>query len=398
MNLRLKVILPLPYNGRGPGYTCGVLLNKMIAEGDDITIFLPSARIPLHPAIKVVESLPIKSRLLPFRLLGPYAIRRSEAMTVSAVRRSAGAPQCVYLWPNTSISAMRALKAADCIVIREMINCHRGMAKPILDDAYGKIGVRPNHTITDASIRQENEVLSLVDFAFCPNANVEASLLQNGSPASKILPTSYGWDPARILGEHRSLAPAEGPTFLFVGLICVRKGAHLLLQYWARSGIRGRLVLAGNMEPIIAQKYSDLLNRPDVTVLPHEKDIGALYRSADVFVFPSLEEGGPQVTYEACGSGLPAIVSPMGAGRIVKDGVAGYVVDPYDADAWIAALRALAGSTELRRSMGEAGRLAAKDFVWEEVATGRRRQMLQCLSSRNARDSDKVAPISAASR
>ena len=135
-------------------------------------------------------------------------------------------------------------------------------------------------------------------------------------------------------GSEKLLAPSEGITAVFVGGICVRKGAHLLLDYWAQSGVKGRLVMAGQLEPAIKEKCANLLSRDDVIVRDYIPNVGALYRSADVFAFPSLEEGGPQVTYEACGCGLPVITTPMGAGRIVRHDREGFVIDPYDR-AWL---------------------------------------------------------------
>ena len=124
-------------------------------------------------------------------------------------------------------------------------------------------------------------------------------------------------------------------TALFVGTICVRKGVHLLLDYWIQSGVKGRLILLGEIEPIIKDKCADLLRRSDIVVMDYvkEKDLGALYRSADVFLLPSLEEGSPLVIYEACGSGLPVVTTPMGAGAIVRHSCEGLVLDPYDSAA-----------------------------------------------------------------
>jgi glycosyltransferase involved in cell wall biosynthesis len=261
-----------------------------------------------------------------------------------------------------------------------MINCHRGTAKRILDEAYAHIGAEPSHGATEDSIRWERSALELADFVFCPNKMVELSLIENGVPPSKLLESSYGWEPARFAGTRRMLAPMNGVTVLFVGSVSVRKGAHLLLDYWAKSGIEGRLVLAGEIEPIIKLRCARLLSRDDVLVLNYVRDVGSLYRSADVFVFPTLEEGGPQVTYEACGCGLPAITTPMGAGRIVRDDVEGFVLDPYDAHGWIGALQVLATNVHKRRTMSAAALRAAQSFQWPEVARQRRETILQQIA------------------
>jgi glycosyltransferase involved in cell wall biosynthesis len=182
------------------------------------------------------------------------------------------------------------------------------------------------------------------------------------------------------------LPPHPGPTFVFAGTICVRKGCHLLLDYWARSNVRGRLVLAGRLEDTIKERCAALLRSDDVVVLDFVPDVASLYRSADIFVFPTLEEGGPQVVYEACGCALPVITTPMGAGRIARHNKEGFVLDPYDASGWIDAIRILAADPYRRASMSRSSHGRAKSFHWDIVAAARRQQILNRLDSLGVRD------------
>jgi glycosyltransferase involved in cell wall biosynthesis len=280
------------------------------------------------------------------------------------------------------------LKGAGIKVFREMINGPLWVAKQILDEAYVRLGIAPTHGLHDVWSEAEREALQEVDYVFAPNPMVSSSLLRTGLPPDKILDSSYGWDPERVRGTNQLLPPCEGITILFVGTICVRKGAHLLLDYWAKSKLRGRLVLAGAMDPEIKNACANLLARDDVMVLDYVSDVGALYRSADIFAFPTLEEGGPQVTYEACGCGLPVITTPMGAGRIVVNDREGFVLDPYDQPAWISAIRTLAEDLPRRQAMSRTARESAESFCWELVSARRKQQVLHCL---------KGAPIDARS-
>jgi glycosyltransferase involved in cell wall biosynthesis len=308
-------------------------------------------------------------------------IERAFLSQVTAERPEGG---IAYIWPDASLDTIRELKRANIKIFREMINCHRASAKIILDEAYRRIGLVPNHSISEASVIAEQAALEAVDYVFCSNAMVEASLLQNGLPASKLVNASYGWNPRRFSGCEKLLPPYDGITALFAGSICVRKGCHLLLDYWAQSNVLGRLVLAGVLEPAIKERCFDLLARPDVVVLDYVADIGTLYRSADVFVFPSLEEGGPQVTYEACGCGLPVITTPMGMGRIVRHNREGFILDPYDRQGWVMAIRSLAEDHDRRRVMGAAAAQRARSFHWNEVAVRRRQQILERVPPRQA--------------
>ncbi|MGY4286401.1 glycosyltransferase involved in cell wall biosynthesis [Bradyrhizobium sp. LM2.7] len=376
----MGVLIPLPLNGMGVGYTCGSLVEGMADHDLEMTVVTPRNSSSL-PSVEVIETLPKWARYMPYRWLRPYAGRKIEADFLCCFDGLRSQRLAAYLWPGASLETIRELKRREVTIFREQFNCHTATAKRILDNAYERLGIMPAHTITGEMIEAERRALEAVDYVFCPSPLVETSLLENGVPSRRLLRATYGWDPDRLSGSHRRLARAKGITAVFVGRICVRKGAHLLLEYWVRSGIEGRLVLAGEMEPIIEKRYAHLLSRDDVVVLDYFRDVGALYRSADIFLFPTLEEGSPLVIYEACGSGLPIVTTGMGAGTIVRNGCEGFVIDPYDAAGWGTAIQSLAEDVELRRRMSLAAEERAKAYIWTLVADHRRRQILNVLGS-----------------
>ena len=378
MSVSIGVLMPLPLNGNGVGYTCSSLASGMADRDFRVMIVTPRSRWPL-PTVEVVETLPSWARYLPYSWVRDRAAEGIERKFLRSVDKFKSR-RAAYLWPDATINTVLELKRRGFLIFREQFNCHTGTAKEILDHAYERLGTAPRHGITDAMVQRETEISEALDYIFCPSQNVEDSLLENGVPAQKCLQSTYGWDPARLSGSHAALPPVAGITAIFIGAICVRKGAHLLLDYWAKSGIRGRLVLAGEMDPVIKEKCASLLARDDVIVFDFFKDVGALYRSADVFVFPSLEEGSPLVTYEACSSALPVLTTKMGAGRIVRHGREGFVLDPYDASGWIEALRRLAEDSEARKNMGVAASERAQQFMWPDVARRRRQQIMDCLA------------------
>jgi glycosyltransferase involved in cell wall biosynthesis len=161
----------------------------------------------------------------------------------------------------------------------------------------------------------------------------------------------------------------------------VRKGLPWLLEMWERAGIKGKLLLyiLGSVEPRIAERYSHHLDRDDVIIRVNTTDMNEAYRQADVFIFPTHEEGSPLVSYEALAWGLPCLVSPMGAGGVIRDGVEGYVMNPYDVELWAENIRKIAWDRDLRETMGEAARQRAQEFTWDRVGARRRGQLLAAL-------------------
>jgi glycosyltransferase involved in cell wall biosynthesis len=347
----------------------------------EVTVVSPRAHQDLVPSVKVVEVLPKWTRPLPYSWVRNLAARQIEAVFLSQVAGERKGMAGAYIWPDPSLATIRKLRSYGIVVIREMINCHWGTSKRILDEAYERLGAAPAHGITTESVQAERESLEATDYIFACSPLVEASLVENGVPPRKILRATNGWDPARVAGSNTLFSPSTGFTAIFVGSICVRKGVHMLLRYWSESGVKGKLILLGEIEPVIKEKCADLLNRNDVVVFKWmpESELGALYRSADVFLLPTFEEGSPLVIYEACGCGLPVITTPMGAGSIVRHNCEGLVIDPYDSNGWIEAIRTLADNVELRRKMSDAARERAQSFVWKVVAARRREQILSSI-------------------
>ncbi len=363
-------MLPIYCTGEAVTYSCLALAAEMRPFGVATEVWVPAAvGAGRRPFVR--EAVPSWARRLVYRFAGEARVFDVlERRILSSLREG----DVVYLWPGMSPTFVESVRAKGHAIVMERINCARGTAKRILDDEYARLGWPVTDGIDEASVALEAQELGLADRVFAPSPGVRASLEDLGIETSHILSTSYGFDPARLVGTSRALPPFDGLTIVFVGYACVRKGVHLLFEAFARAGMNARLVIAGRIAPDIAHAHAEFLARPDVIALGHVSDVGAVYRSADAFVFPSLEEGGPMVTYEAMGAGLPVVVSPMGAGAIARDGLDGYVVPPHDADAFAAALARLADDPTARASLGASAKARALDFTWAKV--GARRQAM----------------------
>lgn len=373
--MRIYTCISVPCTGKGIGYTCEVLVGNMCSADLPAYIVTPYAHESVYGDV-FIKTLPLRFF---YKWDRAWSTRINEKRFLAAIDKHPDA--VAYLFGETTPFLDHALATRGTITVREKVNNGKRAVKDILDIAYDRIGIPPSHGITEAEIRIEQERLLSASYVFCPNQFVEQSVAGYGMPQSKIIPTSYGLDFSRLAGNHLYQNDFPGPIFLFVGTICVRKGAHLLLAAWSKAKLPGTLVFAGKMDPEIATLCAAELALDNVQVLPFTGDIGPVYRAADVFVFPTLEEGGPQVTYEAAGCALPSIVSPMGAGRIIRDGIDGIVADPYDEEAWIDAMARMAEDEDLRASMALAGRARADVFTWDKVAAERRHQLLSRIAA-----------------
>lgn len=292
-------------------------------------------------------------------------------MAENAFFRTESSSSPVYLWAGLSLDIFERFSAKGAKIIIERINCHRATSRAILREATEFWNMALTETFSDEEIDTENRKLLLADAVFCPSLMVNRSMLDNGVAASKLLSTSYGWSPERFPSLPVEPPDNPKPRFLFAGTLCLRKGVLLLLEAWTRAGIDGELLLCGGIDPAIAPLVETYLGKHNIRHIAYTRDIGQVYRTADVFLFPSLEEGGPMVTYEAMAHAIPPLVTAMGGGAIVEDGLNGVVLPDMDIDAWAEAIGDFACDRDKRIELGRKARERAAQFTWDKVAARR---------------------------
>jgi len=277
----------------------------------------------------------------------------------------------VYLWAGLSLDIFKAFHERGCNIIIERINCHRRTSWRVQAAASSAWNIPYEVPVHEQDALEEDAKLKLVDSVFCPSPMVRKSMIENGVAENKLLLTSYGWAPERFPGRNIEIKRSGRPVFLFVGSICLRKGIPLLLEAWKRADLNAELLLCGRIAPEIEACLPPLETYRNVRHISYTHDMGKVYRNADIFVFPSLEEGGPMVTYEAMAHGLPVLVSEMGAGAIVEHGVNGIVLPAADIDAWAENLAAMVDNPDRRHAIGQQVRKRAEKFTWKNVAAQR---------------------------
>jgi len=376
------VLLPHSYAGRGPAETCVQILRAFPDCNIETTLFVLRARKPVDSGIKLVEGAGPLLRRLPFRYMQAAATRQLYRKFARAIDKALPGT-IVWFWPDSPISLVKRAKERGLTTVRELINSPVAHAKPILDKAYRNIGLEPGHGITDSSVSSENEELFLYDYLFASNPEVETALVALGLPVSRILSTSFGWDRSRFSSSFSDQTSAEDDRLFrvcFVGLMNVRKGLPVLIQAWQMAGISGELLLAGSIEPALQPMVDAAITQGSVKHVGHVSDVASLYRKCDAFVFPTLEEGGPQVTYEAASCGLPVITTPMGAARLVEDGTTGLVVPAGNVQALADAMRRLEADRKLSIKYGLAARQAAETFEYGNVGRERAELLRRAIS------------------
>ena len=159
-------------------------------------------------------------------------------------------------------------------------------------------------------------------------------------------------------------------TYLFSGQLIPRKGVETVIRAFARLGSESEdvaLVLLGDgrqREELESLVSSDVANRVHFAGhLPQDR-LPAVFRAADVFVFPSRHDGWAVVVNEACAARLPIIASDQtgAAHDLVEPGVSGFRHDAADVDAFYQSMKYLAEHPRERERMGQRSRELVEQF------------------------------------
>lgn len=321
-------------------------------------------------------------RYLPVRLLEKWTNEILQERFAEALSEADPANTIAYFWPQPPVWLIDLARKRGILTVREAINSTLENASRILKLAYASSSLEQRYPITEAAIAEEKRELGMYDYVFASNPEVEKSLLKIGLAESRILRTTFGWNPARFATSPgpSNCPPRKRLRIVFAGIIGVRKGIPSLLEAWELADLDAELVLAGLPDADFSRQFRRF-SRGNVRAVGYVKDLGGLFRRSDIFVFPTLEEGGPQVVYEAAACGLPVITTPMGAARLVKTGENGIVVEPGSATRLAQALTRLANDPGLRARYGANARRDAAKFSYDIVGLERRDLLLHALRS-----------------
>jgi glycosyltransferase involved in cell wall biosynthesis len=148
---------------------------------------------------------------------------------------------------------------------------------------------------------------------------------------------------------------------LFLGQVILRKGIQYLIEaarLLKEEAIHFDVVGAiGISDEAVASAPSNMTFHGPVSRDRTEE----FYRSADLFVLPTLSDGFALTQLEAMAHGLPVIATPN-CGEVVSDGVDGLIVPASDANALAEAFQLLIQDPAKLEAMSAATAAKLKQF------------------------------------
>jgi glycosyltransferase involved in cell wall biosynthesis len=169
---------------------------------------------------------------------------------------------------------------------------------------------------------------------------------------------------------------SDGATILCVARQYPRKHIADLLRALAivrERAPRARAIIAGDgPEHAALRRLASELRLGDAAqftgALP-DQALERLYRRADVFCLPSVQEGFGIVFLEAMACGLPVIATASAAiPEVIPHGRAGLLVPPGDVGELASALAELLSDGAQRAAFGAFGQQHVQQYDWDRVA------------------------------
>ncbi|MCL5105316.1 MAG: glycosyltransferase [Armatimonadetes bacterium] len=230
----------------------------------------------------------------------------------------------------------------------------------------GKLGVKL-YAVTDWLADATTAVSRAASDRYTAIGAVRANkcrFIPNGVDMSEFKP-----DPAARARIRAELGLDQEFTWLAIGRLEPAKDYPNMFAAFAevaRGDIAAQLLVIGqgSLESDLRRQAASAAcnrskcTRENVQFLGVRRDIPDIMNAADGYVMSSAWEGMPVTLLEASAAGLPIVATDVGGNReVVRDGSAGFIVEPGNPEALAEAMRGMMNiPLAERREMGRAGR------------------------------------------
>lgn len=184
-------------------------------------------------------------------------------------------------------------------------------------------------------------------------------VVRQGWPRERVhyIPNFAAAEAGEKLDRAALGTPADAPLLLGMGRLHASKAHEVSLRALQRLPDAYLWIAGDGPEGDALRAEAERLGVSDrVRFLGWRDDAAALYRSADVVVFPSRFEPLGNVVIQAWAHGVPIVAArSAGPGVLIRDGQDGFLIEIDDSEALAAKTRALLGDASIGASFIAAG-------------------------------------------
>jgi glycosyltransferase involved in cell wall biosynthesis len=373
----MKVSISVP--GRFHGFDLARELQKQGALQCLVTSYPSSKAVLFGIDKKYIKSILIKE--IVFRgwqkLSGKYPnwFWINELFDKLAAHRLPMDSDIYVLWAGFALHSIRRIRKKNpkAKIIVERGSTHIQFQHDMLVYAYSKKPMLRPVLPTPQVIQKEIAEYDAADYIAIPTTFVEKTFTEKGVRKEKLFINPYGVDLSLFKQAGTMFSHKGKINLLFVGLFSIQKGADIYIKVINKfaSNERVQFSFVGGMENGLLEELSPFISSGKVTYQPTvpQERLPEFYSQADIFLFPSYQEGMAMVLLQAMASGLGILASEnSGAGMLIRNGENGFMIT-HEVDAIVEKINCLLDNHALLGKMQiEARTTVENNFSWDDYA------------------------------
>jgi glycosyltransferase involved in cell wall biosynthesis len=298
------------------------------------------------------------------RSFSKWAARKLSSLDVDVVHAFSG------------VSEELLLSLSERPVVKSLVrgSAHIRTQARLLEEESNRCGQEMEHP-SDWRIAREEREYELADMIFVLSSFARRSFETEGVSMEKVRSVSLGSELKRFRASEddierrcRRIVAGEPLQVLTVGSFSFRKGALDLSEIAAQLSGRMKFRMVGDVPSNAAR----LKCTSNIEFIPRQPQLSlsSFYRDADVFLFPTIEDGYAVVLSQAQAAGLPILATPnCAAPDILRNNDNGWILPIRNPAAFIAKLEWCDSNRQRLADMVRCSYEKYERRDWAQVAT-----------------------------
>jgi glycosyltransferase involved in cell wall biosynthesis len=226
-----------------------------------------------------------------------------------------------------------------------------------------------------AVINGQRKFYNRCDLILVPTAAIRNELIGYGFSAEKLVLWQRGLDHVvfnpgkKNRNEIARLMENNHPILLFASRMVWEKNLKILVDLYdlyEKEETRINFLMVG--DGVAREEMEKMMPRAKFLGKVGQTQLGQLYASADIFVFPSISETYGNVVVEALACGIPCIVGDGGgSASFINQGINGFKCDPNNPADFKEKIDLVINSPLLRSQMSKAGIKSTASLDWKTL-------------------------------
>ncbi len=267
-----------------------------------------------------------------------------------------------YGWNGMQLRQMKKAKKLGAKLVCNASSSHVSTHNRLNREEFRKYGLKEkgiNSRIMKKVLKEYEEADIIV-----PASNfVYQSMIEEGIDENKLRLLPFGIDMKKFKAKKKK---NEKFIVMYAGFVSILKGTQYLLEAWEKLNLKdAELRIYGKVKNDFKNIIKKYRNNDSIRFMGHVNNLPNEYKKADIFVFPSIQEGSALVTYEAMASGIPMITT-FNSGSLARDGKDGFVIPIRNSKIISEKIRYLYDNPKEIERMGKNARKRIEKYTWEK--------------------------------